>query len=198
MTGPQIDPCGQRFSRLLVISRSHKILNSRGKGPWYFNCVCDCGNTVCITLGGVRRGVVHSCGCYKKQRNREVHLKHGMCGTKIRGAWAAMLRRCEKPHNKHYHNYGGRGITVSKDWHDFLNFYRDMGDRPPGMWLERLDNDKGYSKENCVWATPIQNLNNRRPRKSPTPKPKPVYISRHKPTISPTYTYKSRRTTNAS
>ena len=84
-----------------------------------------------------------------------------MCETKVYAAWHAMKERCTNKNHHAYVNYGGRGITFSKDWESFEQFYADMGE-PKGLTLERQDNSKGYSKENCYWATHKENNNNRR------------------------------------
>jgi len=91
----------------------------------------------------------------------EAHFnyKHGMCKTPEYYTWVGMKARCD---NYHDPDYGGRGITYPDKWADFLGFYEDMGNRPEGTTLDRLDNDKGYSKENCAWRTlEEQNLNKR-------------------------------------
>lgn len=88
---------------------------------------------------------------------------HGMYGTPIYRTWVRMKQRCQNPNSKFYKWYGSRGITVSKDWQKFENFYRDMGDKPtPKHSLDRINNDKGYSKENCRWATMAEQGSNRR------------------------------------
>jgi hypothetical protein len=79
-----------------------------------------------------------------------------------------MLRRCHWPLHKDFKNYGGRGITVTQHWHTFENFLADMGMRPNGCTLERIDNQKGYYKENCLWATYRAQNFNRRPHKNTT------------------------------
>jgi len=90
-----------------------------------------------------------------------VYFRHGMKGTKIYEVWHAMKARCHRPKHKFYPRYGGRGITVCERWLDFKNFFADMGDVPEGMTLERLDNDKGYYKDNCEWATQKGQTRNR-------------------------------------
>ncbi len=98
-----------------------------------------------------------SCGCKPNARSR----KHGMVGTPEYEAWSQMKKRCTNPKHKYWHRYGGRGITVCERWQEFENFYSDMGDRPEGKQLDRLDNDKGYSPDNCRWVTSKENNNNR-------------------------------------
>ncbi len=93
----------------------------------------------------------------------EAHKTHGMWYSKEYGVWDAMIQRCTNSKNKSFYNYGGRGINVSSSWRKFANFYEDMGDRPsPRHTLERLDNDLGYSRENCEWKTRDYQMHNRR------------------------------------
>ena len=93
------------------------------------------------------------------------HYVHGMSRTKIYETWGNMKKRCEDKTSLDYKNYGARGINVSKPWQTFTNFYKDMGAKPDGMTLERLNNNKGYSKANCKWATRHEQNNNSRRNK---------------------------------
>lgn len=140
---------GQRFERLLVVEYV-------GAGKW--SCNCDCGNTVSVMTTNLTSGNSRSCGCLQTERR----FKHGMSGTPMHGAWRQMFQRCENPKDPAYHNYGGRGITVCDEWHEFSQFLADMGVRPKGFQLDRIDNEKGYSKGNCRWVTAKANLNNTR------------------------------------
>lgn len=91
--------------------------------------------------------------------------RHGMFGSPIYKTWDGMIQRCHNPKSKDYKNWGGRGIKVCPQWRDFINFYKDMGDKPKGMSLGRIDNDRGYSKSNCRWETWIEQHQNRRNNK---------------------------------
>lgn len=150
-----IDLKGSRFGRWRVLSFSHK----NGSDQVYWSCVCDCGTKREVKAASLRSGVSMSCGCYHKDRV----TTHGMTKTKTFKSWDSMKQRCANPVSPDYYKYGERGITVCDRWiHSFDNFLEDMGERPKGRTLDRIDNDGNYEKSNCRWATTVEQLSNRR------------------------------------
>ncbi len=161
---------GKRFGRILVISVYETVITyKKSKGYKYMMfCSCDCGNSKVMSLQVLRRGII-SCGCSLKDWNRESKSTHGMTkdGDKVRSeysTWSKLKRRCTNPLDKYYKDYGGRGITVCNEWLDsFEQFYEDMGPRPGKKYsLDRINNNNGYYKENCRWATQSQQMRNTR------------------------------------
>lgn len=134
--------------------------NKYSKKLWL--CQCDCGNEKIVIEGELTRKDSKrtvSCGCYFKK----THTKHNMHSTATYQCWADMKSRCNNPKLPSYINYGGRGITYCDRWENFITFFEDMGEKPDNLTLERIDNEKGYCKENCTWATRAdQNRNTRR------------------------------------
>jgi hypothetical protein len=148
---------GQKFTRLTVISEN-PTRNIFGRIRW--DCICDCGNKTVVTSYRLTSGHTRSCGCLQI----EVRTIHGMSCMPEYNLWYSMVKRCINPNDHAYHNYGGRGITVCDRWlNSFEAFCQDMGPRPsPDHSIERKENDKGYYKNNCKWATKIEQANNRR------------------------------------
>lgn len=118
----------------------------------YSICDCSCGTKSFHTrVDGIRSGATASCGCLKKENNGK--RTHGMYQTRVYKIWGGMIGRTSNPANQGYDGYGGSGISVSSEWREFENFYRDMGDPPTDKHsLDRIDGTKGYSKVNCRWA----------------------------------------------
>jgi len=147
------DMTGERFGRLTV----QKPLGTTRTGHKTWGCLCECGKEVVVDGAKIRSGEVKSCGCLLADRN------HGLWGTPEYWVWHSMKQRCENPHFKQYSDYGGRGITVCARWEEFKNFFSDMGERPaPELTIERIDNEKGYSPDNCKWATKTEQQRNKK------------------------------------
>lgn len=131
-------------------------------GECFVKCLCDCGKEHIVHVYNFRH--TKSCGCLRRSLAKSLNLKHGKSESKEHMAWSSMKKRCLDSNHPAYHNYGGRGITVCKEWlESFNNFLADMGKAPsPGHSLERVNVNSGYCKENCTWATRKEQARNRR------------------------------------
>lgn len=147
-----IDILSRKFGILTVVARSATV--SR-RARW--RCRCDCGAEAVVDGKSLRSAKTVSCGCVRLAAARAATTKHGFA-THPRppeyNTWLKMRDRCRNPRNKDYATYGGRGITVCCRWDDFAAFLEDIGQRPsPRHTIERIDNERGYDRNNCKWAT---------------------------------------------
>lgn len=149
-----LDLTGRKFGLLTVLKVDPKVYPS-GDAKW--ECICECGVITNVYGYNLKNGNTKSCGCLTTKT-------HGMVDTPEYKIWGGIKQRCYNPKDRQYHLYGGRGIVMSEEWkNSFEIFYRDMGPRPtPQHSVEREKNDEGYNKENCRWATKVEQANNTR------------------------------------
>lgn len=172
---PVIDLTGIKYGRLTAVERVKK-----GKKTWW-KCKCQCGKEAVSLSYNLRSGQTQSCGCLQAERTAESgasRAKHGHTRhkkseptrtTPTYRTWRCMLDRCRCAKMPNYHLYGGRGITVCPQWQGkdgFVTFLKDMGERPEGKTLDRLDGDGNYEPSNCRWATTKEQCATRRSRKT--------------------------------
>lgn len=152
---------GDKFGKLTIIDFSD--FNKR-----YAICSCECGKTKIVETNYLAIGRIKSCGCLRRIIERDRNYNPVLYGEAINKelrptctAWASMLKRCLNKTNADYKYYGGRNITVCDRWLNFYNFYEDMGKKPKGTILDRIDPNKNYEPYNCRWATRKQQLYNK-------------------------------------
>ena len=167
-----IDLAGQRFGRLTVM----RCVRRGGGRHVLWLCRCDCGRVAHVSSDSLRSGGTRSCGCLSREKaairmrawrplfSHAGNRQHGMCGSPTYASWKAMKARCTHADNP---RYGGRGIRVCESWlYSFEHFLADMGPRPPGTSIDRINNDDNYEPGNCRWATYSEQNRNQRGIKS--------------------------------
>ena len=145
---------GDRYGRLVVLALIPDSKNPKAQ------CICDCGNICFPQRGSLKNNRATSCGCRKSEEFIARATTHKKSKSKSYLIYRGMLERCNNAASKAYKNYGGRGITV--EWSSYEDFFADMGEPPPGLWIDRIDNNGNYSAANCKWVSPEENQKNKR------------------------------------
>lgn len=157
------DLVGSKFGRLSVIERNG---SSKGKEALW-KCKCDCGGTAIVSTNDLRRGHTKSCGCLQIERTMKISTKHGMSKDNLFFSWNMMKSRCFRKSDKHFNDYGNRGITVCDEWknsfqafYDYVSQLQHFGEE--GYSLDRINNDGNYEPGNVKWSTMTEQCRNRR------------------------------------
>lgn len=153
-----VDLTGEKYGRFTVLERVGT--DKHGRPTW--KCECECGNIKIISSRELRSGNTKSCGCLRRDLVTNGNVTHGKSKTRIYKIWAKMLERTVCETCKEYAAYGAVGIGVCDRWRNFEAFYEDMKDGyADDLSIDRIDNSKGYSADNCRWATDKQQANNK-------------------------------------
>ena len=158
--GKHINLSGKQFGRLVV--KNEFVLTKDGRRKWL--CECSCGRKVYVTTNNLTSGHTKSCGCWNEEVRVKNKTKHGMSKSRIYKIWENMKSRCECESRDCYKDYGGRGISLCEEWHDFRKFMEwamEIGYRE-NLSIDRINNDGDYCPKNCRWTTMKVQGNNTR------------------------------------
>lgn len=153
-----VDLTGAKVGRLTVIEFAEKK-----NGRRYWKCKCECGGEIDVLTTSLATGRTASCGCYQREKASQMFKEHGQSGTRLYRIWSNMIQRCTNPKHDWYSRYGENGISVCDEWKRFDAFHSwaMSNGYSDSLSIDRIDNSKGYSPNNCRWATPQEQTDNR-------------------------------------
>lgn len=157
---------GMVFGYLTVLGLGESVTNRSGNTCYKWFCRCSCGKVAVVRSTNLKSGNTTSCGCFRVKVSTDRVKTHSKSSSATYSTWSSMISRCTNKNEFSFKNYGGRGISVCSRWlNSFESFLMDMGERPPGCSIDRMDNNGNYEPGNCRWSTDVEQCRNKRSNK---------------------------------